>query len=257
MKIVELEIPATVVPAGFRENVLVRPGGSPFSPYSLLLDDESAQHFLIIDFCCGRDSYQISRGAFPASVFSEKAMMEEIYFGSVLADPDPGRAYTLLDVNRDPGLVDCGFNLWVVNTSREAQTFRGKVLGWSEMCRPLDRFRTVVGLGSTRVPGGQACNVAVMPQFDFAPDRLVVPRAIGASFVVDMVRIFEFGTGDLRGNTAGGELGSAYSERLEGRISLTGVRQTRPGDVLSVSVRNVGDEPADFCGAFFGTAQAM
>ena len=264
MKTVELELPTTSVGPGCRATLLVRPGSVAISPYGLLVDDEASQHFLVTDVRCGRDSQLVSRGAVPASVFSNRAVREELYLGFVPADPDPGEAYDTLQVSTDPRLEHAGFTLGVFNTSDVERTFSGRILGWIEEGRGTawrwtcpDKFRTVVGLGYTEIPGRQAAHVNVMPQFAFLPDRLVIPSSTGSRFDVLGVRTVAHDSNDFLGCAAGQVRGDAYSERLSEGHSLSGLTSAGPGRFLCASILNTGEEPASFSGAFLGTAWAM
>jgi hypothetical protein len=254
MEIVEREIPATAVSGLSCARFLMRSGDRPLRPYSMLLDDESSQHFLINEIRCGRDSVLIVHEGIPACVFSTRAVMEEVFLG--IAHPALGvdSSYGVDEIETDPRLRHSGFVLGVTNTSPAEKTLSGKILCWQEGSRLPGKFRTVVGLGHSNVPAGMCRNVRVMPQLRFYPDRLAIPLSIGSRLVVDMVRIVEHQTGELVGNNVGGEVGDAYSERLEGIVNLGGRKWAGPGDFLIVTVRNVTDRSVEFCGAFLGEA---
>jgi len=248
MKTAELEIPATRVPAGTRANILIRPGALATSPYCLLLDDEASHYFLVSDVWCGRDSVMVARGAVPACCFSDQAAREEIYLGFVPADPDPGEVYDTFQIAQDPRLSRAGLTIGVFNMSDVERTISGRVqcrVETGEEVRTPSRFRTVLRLGCTMVPGRQACNVNIMPHLLFRPDRLVIPSDIGAYFRVLSV-------GEISQIVAGSTRGEDYSEKIPSNGSLMSRTPIYPGSFLCVSVENRTDDPIPLNGAFFG-----
>jgi hypothetical protein len=255
MKTAELEIPATRVPAGTRANILIRPGSLATSPYCLLFNDEASQYFLVSDVWCGRDSVMVARGAVPARSFSDQAAQEEIYLGFVPADLDPGEVYDVFQIANDPRLSRAGLTIGVVNMSDVERTIFGRVLcrvETDEVMRSPSRFRTVLGLGCTMVPGRQACNVSVVPHLLFSPDRLVIPSDIGAHFRVLSVREIERPSGEISQIVAGSTRGEDYSEKIPANELLTSRAPIHPGSLLCVSVENRTDDPIPLSGAFFG-----
>jgi len=255
MKTVELEIPATRVPAGTCANIVIRPGALAMSPYCLLFNDESSQYFFVSDVWCGRDSVMVARGAVPARSFSDQAEREEIYLGFVPADPDPGEIYDTFQIAQDPRLSRAGLTIGVYNMSGIERTIFGRIqcrVETGKEVRSPSRFRTALGLGYTMVPGRQACNVSVMPHLLFRPDRLVIPSDIGAHFSVLSIRRIAQPSGDCLRSAPVSTHGENYSEEISATKSLMHFGSIRPGDFLCVFVENRTDDPIPFSGAFFG-----
>lgn len=210
-----------------------------FQPRRLVVPDEVAEHFVIVDVRVDGSSQLITYDALPASVFSASSREEVVDFWPL----SPGGSFCLVVVN--VGDVERYFEAEI--SGREATSGDlvfvklGKTVG-----------RTVVGLGRHHVPAGEWLDVEVMPQMSFCPERLVVPAGYARGFVVEDVQVRRGGS-ELLGSCPCSVPADDYGVGAEGRLELSTGGFTVVGDRVRVKVSNRALEDRVFGGAVFGT----
>lgn len=139
-----------------------------FYPAQLIIPDEVAPHFFVVDFKVGRLSQLNSVGALPAELFAESGPGFELLSDPIRASDSVN--WATLEVQ---SMCD-----------RELE-FSAQVLGSRG---PMSGVRkTCLGMGNTTVAAEGAVNVCMEPQRAFRPTHLFLPSDVAPNFEVQKV----------------------------------------------------------------------
>lgn len=227
-----------LVPGLWEAHVVARPDVD-FQPSRIVVPDEVAEHFAVVDVKVGDCSQLIAYNRFPASVFSASAKDADVDFMPVVR----GKAFCVVVRN-------------VVGVERR---FEAVVEGREAICEDMvfAKFgrhigRTVVGLGHNVVPSGQWRDVQVMPQISFCLERLVVSFGYAEGFVVEDVQV-RGRDNAIIASCPQSVLAESYGVGSEGRLKTMKDRYMVVGEVIRVVVSNRTPEARVFSGAIFGS----
>jgi hypothetical protein len=248
------EFGPVMVPSICSVNVAVQARDA-FFPERLVVPSEIAGDFLVTDVKVGRNSQFVSTGCLPAMVFSSRANPEP------LSGFDPvgaGMFVTISVTNQSGEDRDFAAAMWGSGRWGRTRWFRRLETLWRAFPRKV-RKRYLLGYGSTLVKARGTASINAQPQFDFCPDRLIVPSTIRDSFKILGLSI----TGLDRAQSGFFECRFSFREKMDpsylnqpfvetSRSQIAFKRPVCRESFLTVTVENVTDRSANFQAAVAG-----
>lgn len=229
----------TTVPGNTAWCVAAPHDGKGFFPSRLVIPDEVALNFFVIDVRVNRVSQLGSVGALPAELFGASGPGFDLMFDQV-------------------GQNDF-MTIHVQSTRDEAAEFSAHVLVRRTLRSGVRK--TCLGMGCTEVVAESAVNVSVMPQRVFRPTHLFLPSDVAPHFEVQ--KMFQCAQRGLlehviepvpdldgRGRTKG--LGSAEARSRLIPIHLQPSETAEEGRFLTVSAVNRDGKARQFKAAIVG-----
>jgi hypothetical protein len=196
-----------------------------FWPTSFSIPHEVAEHFYVTDVKIDKNSQFISPGCLPALVFSDQAASEEIDFEEL---QKPSSTLTIS----------------VTNASSTSKTFSGTLKGTKIPRSPDKPQKIIVGLGSTLVKPDQIMNVnTLIRAHNTKLSRLIIPSSVADHFTISSTRP---SSPCLPPSAPATE----YTEQRPCLVDLS--IYINAMSFINISVRNTGDNPQNFSGAFIG-----
>jgi hypothetical protein len=221
--------------------------GGPFKTHNIVVPEEVARDFLVLDFQVGKNSQFISTGAVSAYFFARRSRTEDLAFDTLPRGMKMRLSVTNL---RDEPRTFSAVLRGELCPSSLVTKLPGVLVGQDEVSDPRHRLaspllprprRAVLGLGCTAVSPGAVAKMSAQPQVGFRPDYLVVPPDVLDGLKVTSLRV--------KGTNV---LSRALDECELDFSSASPNSPMEIGDWLCVDVANESKVTRIFCGAVGG-----